>query len=291
MIKLSNGHVVKYMAASGALAYGGGGWSWEQPLKWFGFLEPERFTVVSKTVTRHPRVGNFQGWKPWNSVLPITGGMVNKIGLTNPGIKWWCENFGPEIDHQKLSVIGSIFGNRDELVEMSEMLNNFDLMGIEVNVSCPNTEHSIDQARAVIESIEEIRSSRHPIIVKLSVAQDYLTIARELIGIAEAISLNSVPWEMVFPGQRSPLWKLQKRVGGGGGGVSGKPAQPHNWQAVKDLACQGSLPVIGPSVMEFTDIERLRELGAEAVSFGCIHLRKPWKPTSLVKEDIEKEGI
>ncbi|MFZ2763600.1 MAG: hypothetical protein WAX80_00980, partial [Minisyncoccia bacterium] len=128
--------------------------------------------------------------------------------------------------------------------------------------------------------------SHHPIIVKVSVDQDYMTIARHLIGIAEAISLNSVPWSTMFPNQRSPLWKLEKRVGGGGGGVSGKPAQKHNWAAVAALATEEALPVIGSSVMEFEDVARLRTLGASAISFGAIHLRTPWKPTSIVERDM-----
>ena len=97
---------------------------------------------------------------------------------------------------------------------------------------------------------------RHPVIVKVSADQDYLTIARGLVGIAEAVSLNSVPWKTVFTnGEQTPLAKLEKQVGGGGGGVSGKPAQKHNWAAVEALAKQAITPVIGPSVMEFEDME------------------------------------
>ena len=73
------------------------------------------------------------------------------------------------------------------------------------------------------------------------------------------------------------------------GGVSGKPAQKHNWAAVEALAKQGSLPVVGPSAMEFEDMKKLRKLGAKAISFGAIHLRTPWKPTSFINMDKTKE--
>ncbi len=287
MITLSNGHAFKYMVASGALAFDGKGWPWERPLVWLGLIKPELFTVVIKSLMRNPRPGNLRWWRPWTCVRLIPGGAVNKVGLTNPGVEWWCREVGPKLDFKKFPTAGSIFGDEKELVEMAEMLNRFDLVALEVNVSCPNTGHAIEQAEMVVNSVKAVkRTSRHPVIVKVSADQDYLTITRGLVGIAEAISLNSVPWKTVFTnGEQTPLAKLEKQVGGGGGGVSGKPAQKHNWAAVEALAKQGSLPVIGPSVMEFEDMEKLRRLGAKAIGFGAIHLRTPWKPTSFIKKE------
>lgn len=291
MITLSNGHEFKYMVASGAFAFDGKGWFWERPLVWLGLIKPELFTVVIKSLTRHPRRGNLRWWKPWACVRLISGGAVNKVGLTNPGIVWWCRKIAPKLDFQKFSIVGSIFGDKYELLVMTEMLNQFDFVAIEVNVSCPNTGHSMEQAQVVIDSVKTVKSaSRHPIIVKVSVDQDYLTIAEGLAGVAEAISLNSVPWNTVFTDdEQTPLSKLEKQISGGGGGVSGKPAQKHNWLAVEALSKQGLIPVIGPSVMEFEDIEKLRGFGAKAIGFGAIHLRTPWKPTSFImKEKKEK---
>ncbi len=290
MITLSNGHRIDYVVASGALAFDGKGWPWERPLVWLGLIEPELFTVVIKTLTRKPREGNLRWWKPWDCVRLIPGGAVNKVGLTNPGIDWWCEKIGPNLD-PKIPIVGSIFGDQQELVEMAEMLNPFNLVGLEVNPSCPNTGHALHSTQHVIDDVKAVKSvSRHPIIVKVGANQDYLSISRELVGTAEAISLNSVPWHMVFPKQpKSPLWKLEKRVEGGMGGVSGKPAQGHNWEAVEALARLArlkGLPVIGPGIMEFEDMNRVRERGAQAVSFGAIHLRTPWKPTQFVRKEI-----
>ena len=287
MIVFSNGHAFAYMVASGALAFDGKGWPWEKPLVWLGLIKPELFTVVIKTLTLKPRVGNLQWWKPWSSVRLIPGGSVNKVGLTNPGIKWWCSKIGPTIDYRKYKIVGSIFGNDKELAEMAILLNTFDLVALEVNVSCPNTEHTITQSEIVINSVKAVKDvCRHPIIVKLSVDQDYLGIAHGLAGIVEAISLNSVPWTTIFTNEeRTPLWKLEQKVNGGGGGVSGKPAQKHNWAAVQALAEQNCIPVIGPSIMEFEDMDRVRRLGAQALSFGAIHLRTPWKPTSFIERE------
>lgn len=130
MIRLSNGHSFEYMVASGALAFDGKGWPWERPLVALGFIRPELFTVVIKTLTRHPRAGNLRWWRHWDCVRLIDSGSVNKIGLTNPGIEWWCEKVAPTLDFRKVPFIGSIFGEVRELVEMTEMLNRFHVSSV-----------------------------------------------------------------------------------------------------------------------------------------------------------------
>jgi len=294
MITLSNGFSFEECIASGALAFDCLGWPHERPLVWRGLIQPELCPVVMKTVTWEPRKGNLCLWKPWTwkCVLPIPGGAINKVGLSNPGVKKWCKKIGPRLDYQKYAIIGSIFGNMKELIEMAHMMNQFDFKALEVNYSCPNTEHGLQGAEAVIASIKAVAEvSRHPIIIKISVAQDYLAIAKGLKGIAEAISINSVPFALVFPGEVSPLLKLS---GDGGGGVSGKPAQPLNWKATRELAEQDCLPVIGPGIMEYEDMETvIKMMGASAVSFGVIHLPtdgefwktlfvNPQKPTQFI---------
>jgi dihydroorotate dehydrogenase len=295
-ILLSNGRFLNYVIASGALAFDGKGWFWERILVWLGLIRPEFFTVFLKTLTRHPRKGNLRWWCPWYCVALIKGGAVNKVGLTNMGIEHWYDKVKPKIDFRRYSVAGSIFGSREELVEMARMLDNVSFVALEVNYSCPNTGHALSDAAEVIDAVKAVKAeTRHPVIVKVSVDQPYLEIAAGLVGIAEAISINSVPWKTVFGEKSSPLSRLEKKVGGGGGGVSGYPAQELNWKAVRELAKQGSLPVIGPSIMEYDDMAKVRSLGAQAVSFGTIHLpsspfplkfwtlfTNPCKPTQFV---------
>ena len=94
-----------------------------------------------------------------------------------------------------------------------------------------------------------------------------------------------MPWEIAFPGQRSPLWRLEKKVMGGGGGVSGRPAQGFNWFAANELTKQGAVPVVWPSVMSWKDVKSVQEAGALIVSFGAIHFRTPWRPTAIVRKE------
>lgn len=290
MISLSNGHKFQYMVASGALAFDGKGWLWEKPLVWLGLIDPKLFTVVIKTVTRTPRAGNLRWTHPWSCVRLLPGdGAVNKIGLTNIGIDAWCQNVGSTMDFKNYRIVGSMLGNCEELVYMARRFNEFNFDAVEVNFSCPNVSAE-QEAGAIIESMREIKKvSRHPLIIKISVDKDFLTIAEELFGIAEAVSINSVPWKLAFPnGDVTPLWRLEKKVAGGGGGVSGKPAQKLNWEAVEKLAKQGLLPVIGPSIMEHGDLRSLERLGASAFSFGAIHLRTPCKATQIVRKEMIK---
>jgi len=282
MITLTNGRTIEYVAASGALNYDGRGWPWEQPLRATGHLDVTRFTTVIKTLTRHPREGNLRWYAPWRCVRLLAGGSLNALGLTNRGIDHWCRETAPTMDFTRQSLVGSILSNSvDELVEMTRMLNAFDFTAIELNVSSPNAnEPIIRNSEFVVKSCAAMKEvSRVPIIAKLSVTHKIDAIVPQLEGLVEAISINSVPWSMVYPNAPSPMAKL------GGGGVSGKIAQAHTWGLAERITKMTYIPVIGPSVWEYEDMEKLRTLGARAVSFGSIFLRYPWRPTAFVKRD------
>jgi len=289
MIYFSNGLYAQRFVGSGALAFNGKGWPWEWPLRWLGLIDTDPFVVVAKSLTRVPWKGNLRWWKPWECVRLIRDGSVNKVGLTNPGVEWWRREIGPRIKSRNIRLVVSLFGTTEELVEMTPMVDGFDIVGIEVNGSCPNAQHA-NETEVIIRSVcAVVETTNQPVTAKLSVAQDYVAIAKGLVGIAEAVSINSVPWEKVYPGKPSPLRRLEKRVGGGGGGVSGKAAQPFTWEAVRRI-CQEvpEMPVIAPSIWEYDDIAKVRALGAKAESFGAIFLRAPWRPTAFVRREIRE---
>lgn len=285
MITLSNQHSFDYMVASGALAYDGRGWPWEWPLRWLGLIDPRRFTTVTKTLTLQPRVGNLRWSHPWSCVRLLPQGVLNAIGLTNPGFQWWLQTVAPRIAQRGYDMVCSItHDDPATLAEMARALNAVPLRAIEINASCPNTDRELlSNAEKVVELVRAVKAvTRHPIILKLSVVHAYADIAQACVGLVEALAINSVPWSTAFPEQRSPLQHL------GGGGVSGKLAQPWTWKMVKELSQASAIPVIGPSVWEFSDIAALRSLGAKAVSFGSIFMRYPWRPTAFVKKEMSQ---
>ncbi len=299
MIKLSNGHCLEFVAASGSLAFDGRGWPWEWPLRWVGKLDPHLFTIVIKTLLPVKWKGNLRWSRPWdvvkfiskegeeiNPVLALArprlvGGVINAIGLTGPGIDHWRERDYPKIENQGYQVVVSITGPEGGrgCVEIVNGLNGLlNIIGIEFNASCPNTDPTLlNDADAVVRMCHLIKEvSGYPLLLKLSYVQPYLQIAKKVEGLVEAISISSVPWKVIFGERPSPLAKY------GGGGVSGKIIQPFTWQMVSELARETKIPVIGPSVCEYEDIARLKKLGAQAVHFGTIFFQ-PWKPTSYIK--------
>ena len=283
-ITLSNGHILEYVAASGALGFAGKGWPWERLLCLLGFIDIDTdfFTVVTKTLTRQPTEGNLRWYDPWFCVRPIRDGVVNAVGLTNPGIDWWCRKIGPTVKARKLSLVASIFGKPEELGVMAAMLSDYNLVGLEINASCPNTKNGgFQDTGKVVAACQAVKAkSGLPLILKVSVVHDIARIAKQVEGLVEAFSINSVPWAVAFPDQWSPLERL------GGGGVSGKAAQRLTWPLVGKIARDTDIPVIGPSVWEYEDMERLRTLGARAISFGFLFLRHPGRPTQYVMWDI-----
>ncbi len=305
MIKLSNGHQLEFVAASGALAFDGRGWLWEWPLRWLGLLDPRLFTIIVKTLLPEKWQGNLRWSRPWQVVKFISeegkeihpvialarprliAGVINAIGLTGPGIERWLEKDYPIIERFGYKVIVSITRERGQsCAEMVKRLNGLkNVVGVEYNGSCPNTDPVLLQnADMVAQNCIEIKEKTDlPVLVKLSYAQQYLLIAKKLKGKVEAISINSVPWKVVYPDRESPLARY------GGGGVSGPVAQPFIWQMISDLASNTSIPVIGAGIWGYKDIQRLEILGASAVHFGTIFLPRPWKPTGYVKRWLREQ--
>lgn len=288
MIKLSNGHSFEFMTASGALCYDGKGWPWEQPWRWFGLLDPTLFTSVTKSLTLKPRRGNLRWYNPFGCVRLIPDGVVNAVGLTNPGIDWWSEKIGPFVNSKKIPLVVSIFGEPYELGEMASILNDFDLVALEINASCPNTGTCfLEDVARVIKSCEEVRVySRFPLILKLSVAHNITSngvveIVKKVSDYIEAFSINSVPWS-IFSNQPSPLASL------GGGGVSGKVVQPFTWGLAKKLIHLSNVPVIVPSIWDYEDIFTAIRFGGKAISFGSVFMHYPWRPTPFVRRKREE---
>lgn len=288
MIKLSNKHRLEYVVASGALGFDGKGYLWEQLFRLLGLMDVSLFTVVSKTTTFKKEKGYLNIYNPltWPCIRPMRRGSLNSIGLTNPGFEWFCENIASKADSSKIPLIPSIMSDdTNELIDMAQRLNCFDIVGIEKNQSCPNIQGGcsvIDPNKIIDDCIAIKEACDLPLVLKLSVVHNVEEFVPKLEGIIEAISINSVPWSVIYPYTKSPLAHL------GGGGVSGQIAQPYTWGLVQKLVNITSIPVIGPSVWEFEDIKKLRDMGAKAVSFGSIHLLHPIRPTKFVRMDMKQ---
>lgn len=269
---------MEFLAASGALAWYGEGWWWERPFRIINLI-PDDLTIISKTVTFEPRVGNLKMWCPWRCVRLIPGGAVNHVGLTNPGYRWWIENCFRIKDRK---VIVSIMPQDvKEAAIMTKELSRCPIVGIEINLSCPNVDH--DSSVSYVKNIvnEVLANTIHPVIVKLGYTDPYLDICKELDGKVAAFDLiNTVPWAKVFPNKSSPLAKYNLV-----GGVSGIPIQEYAREVlIKIEPKKMKTPIISGGGIDCVEEVYARRLyGAKAYSFGTVFLRAPWKPKFIMK--------
>ena len=295
MITLSNGFRFEYVTASGAMGYHGRGWLHEQLFRWLGLLDIRLFTHRVKTITLSPRKGNFRWYKPWDCVRPVWSNgkiveTVNAYGLTNRGLDWYLKWVEPFAWDESISLIASVFSDSEdsarELGIMASRLGKLPFVAIEYNTSCPNTKHGMQKnVGTIVRGVNTIEKNCDlPIGLKVSVAQDVEAIVCEVSGKIQYLDINSVPWSAIFPDHASPLAKF------GGGGVSGKVAQPFTWALARKLKGITNVPVIVPSIWDYADIPRLRAEGFKAFSFGAVCLVKSWFPTSCVRKELREKG-
>lgn len=277
MIKLSNGYNLEYVASSGALAYNGKGYWWEQPLRWVKLLDISLFTPITKTLTYLPNNGNCKKFNPFSCIRFVEDGVLNTVGLGNPGIDWWIENV------KNFNGIISISTNYEYSLEMIlKKIKNIDLMALELNISCPNIDNHFE-CNDIEYYLKIIKYySKLPIIIKLGYNHKIQELFPQIEKYIDAISINSIPWNIVYPNIKSPFEEL------GGGALSGKIVQPYTWNFIKQLKDVTDVPIIGCSVWEYEDIEKLYKLGVDAISFGSIFLRYPWRPTQFIRKRTKK---
>ena len=290
MINFSNGHQLQFCNGSGALAFNGKGWWWEQPLRWSKILDPHAFTVVAKTVTALPRTGNLSLWRPWSCVqlLQWTApngnrqirGTVNAVGLSNPGIQKWVERDYPVSQEMGYRIAASVWPDSiSEAMMMRVFLENLDLAYIEVNLSCPNVVSTADSLR---EILNEFWSTKHPVVLKLGSYQvdpEFIAHAEPYVEAFHAI--NTVPWDEIFK-KESPL---EKYPHGQQGGVGGEFIHPIAIKCVRKLRNMTDKPIIGGGgIYKLEDVYDFEKAGAQAFSIGSLFMVRPWKPNQIVRD-------
>ena len=238
---------------------------------------------VSKTVTLEPRAGN-----PPPRLWETAGGMVNSIGLPNPGIDAYLETHLPE--HVKLGVplLTNVMGSsEDEFAALIERLAGCEeIAGIELNVSCPNVATGLDIGadpagiRGLMRRVRPLTSK--PLIVKLTPNTADVTacaIAAERAG-ADAVSLiNTLRAMALAPGGVQP-W-----LGGGTGGLSGPAIRAVALAQVASVAASVAIPVIGMGgVSSGADAAALLDAGARVVAVGTESFRDPAAGRRIARE-------
>jgi dihydroorotate dehydrogenase (NAD+) catalytic subunit len=241
--------------------------------------------IVSKTVTFHPQVGN-----PPPRIFETPSGMINSIGIENPGINGFIAQKLPILKNIGVPLIISILGHDEEqFIGIIEKLNKEEgIAAVELNLSCPNLNHKTLVAQdpaATAQLVGKIKSlSKFPVIVKLS---PNVTDIAEIAQAAEAGGADAVSLVNTFTAMAIDIRKRQSRIGNFTGGLSGPAIRPIAVYMVNKVASQVKIPVIGMGgIMTASDALEFMIAGATMVAVGTINFINPRAPIDVL-EGIE----
>ena len=238
--------------------------------------------AVSKSVSEDPWSG-----KPAPRLAPAGTGMLNGIGIQNPGVAAWAEDYGSRLAELEVPVWGSAVGKTvDEFARVAKALSATAVTAIEVNLSCPNLDghmFALD-ADAASQVIDAVRSSVGlPIGAKLSPnAADIVAVAGAVAEAgADFVTLPNTIWGMgIDVDSGKPL------LSGGVGGYSGPPLKPIALRCVWEVAAAyPHLPIVGcGGIRSGRDVAEYLLAGASAVQLGTVHFAEPRAGARILRE-------
>lgn len=239
--------------------------------------------IVVKGTTLKPRAGN-----PPPRVVETAAGMLNSVGLENPGVDYVIEEIMPKLAPLDVAVIVNISGNTVE--EYGLLAGKLDpvpgVAGLEVNISCPNVKAGglafgtcPVQAAQVVKAVRQ--ATRLPVIAKLSPnVTDVVAIAQsvEEAG-ADAVSLiNTLLGMAIDIEQKKPV------LANTFGGLSGPAVKPVALRMVWQVSQGVSIPVIGMGgIMSVEDALEFLMAGASAVAIGAGNFVNPYLALEIVE--------
>ena len=245
--------------------------------------------LITKSVSPEPRHGN-----PSPRVAEFRGGMLNSVGLANPGLEQvaqveldWLE----EHLHRARVIVNVVGDQRDDYVDVvGELGSRTVVSAFELNVSCPNTERGGEEFGAnngvLADLVRACRTATDkPIIVKLAPTLSDIAATAEVVAEAGADGLSVVN---TMPGLRyrehGGEHELPTRLGAGKGGVSGPALLPIGVLATRRVRERTGLPVIGVGgIRTAEDVKQYLDAGAVLVAVGTAALADPRCPERLAR--------
>ncbi len=230
--------------------------------------------AVAKSVSETPWSGN-----PAPRMAGAGAGMLNAIGIQNPGVEAWVEEVGPLLSGLSVPVWGSAVGKTvEEFAAVARQLANTAVVAIEINLSCPNLAGEAiwaldpDATKAVVRAVRA--ATGKPIGAKLSPnAQDIVAIAGSALagGADWLVMTNTITGAAVDIETRKP--RLTRTFGG----YSGPPLKPIALRCVLEArAAFPSAQIVGcGGVRSAADVVEFLLAGASAVAIGTAHFERP----------------
>ncbi len=242
--------------------------------------------VVTKGVANVPWPGN-----PTPRVAEVYGGMLNAIGLQNPGIEVFCERDIPFLKQYDTKIIVNVCGKSvEDYLEVVDRLSHEDIAMMEINVSCPNVKEGAiafgQKADALYNITSEIKKhAKQPIIMKLS---PNVTDITEMAKAAEAAGADAISLINTLTGMKIDIHKRKFALANKTGGMSGPAIKPVAVRMVYQASHAVKIPVIGMGgIATAEDAIEFILAGATAVSVGAMNFVNPYTTIEVI-EGIEK---
>ena len=254
------------MAASGTFGFGE---------EFLDFQDPKDIgAIIVKGMTREPRKGN-----AGRRMAETPSGMLNCIGLQNPGVDVFLCEILPRIKQLDTPIIVNINGNvQEDYAYLAEVLDESGVVGIEVNISCPNTRHGCMAFGVIPETAANVtaevkKRTRLPVIVKLS---PNVTDITEIARAVEAAGADAVSLINTLVGMAIDTRTWQPVLGNVVGGLSGPAVKPVALRMVWQTAQAVKIPVIGMGgITSANDAVEFLLAGASAMAVGTANFVNP----------------
>lgn len=248
--------------------------------------------VITKGVAAEPWQGN-----PTPRIAETYGGMLNSVGLQNPGAEEYIKKDLAYLEPFGVPVIANLAGHSvEEYCAVAEMLNDTSVAMYELNISCPNVKQGgigfgTDPRMAAEVTAAVKRVSKKPLMVKLTPNVTDITAMAKAVedGGADAVSLINT-----LLGMRIDLRTRRPVLANGTGGFSGPAIKPVAIRMVYQVRRAISLPIMGlGGIMTGEDAAEFIMAGADAVAVGSAALINPTAPVDVaegLRAFMEREG-
>lgn len=241
--------------------------------------------VTTKGVANIPWTGN-----PTPRVAETYGGMMNAVGLQNPGIDLFCERDIPFLRQYDTKIIVNVCGkSTEDYCEVVERLASEDVDMLEINISCPNVKEggiAFGQDPKAAEEITKAvkKYAKQPVIMKLS---PNVTSIAEMAKAAEAGGADAISLINTLTGMKVDINRKAFVLANKTGGVSGPAIHPIAVRMVYEAANAVQVPIIGMGgIASAEDAIEMLLVGASAVSVGTANFHDP-AVTMKVVDGIE----
>ena len=238
--------------------------------------------ISCKGITLKERPGN-----PPPRIAEAPGGMLNAVGLQNPGVDHFIEHDLPWLKQQGTVVIANIAGNTPEdYCAMAEKLSDSDVDMIEMNISCPNVKQGGVQFGTSCEGVGAITAAvrKHctkPLMVKLS---PNVSDIGEIAAAAEAAGADAISLINTLTGMRIDIRTRRPIIRNNTGGLSGPAVFPVAVRMVWQASQRVKIPVVGlGGIATWQDAVEMLLAGASALQIGTVLFTDPYAPVKILE--------